>query len=56
MNIFKLISNRIIMQRFMNLFETESTFYEHFYATFYEHFQTNIKFLYNATKETGIIL
>ena len=39
MNIFKLISNRIIMQRFMNLFETESTFYEHFYATFYEHFK-----------------
>ena len=50
MNIFKLRSNHIIMQRFMNIFETESTFYEHSYATF------NIKFLYNATKETEIIL
>ena len=38
MNIFKLRSNHIIMQRFMNIFETESTFYEHSYATFYEHF------------------
>ena len=40
----------------MNIFETETTFYEHSYATFYEHFKTNIKFLYNATKETEIIL